>query len=333
MLLQIKNRLSQEVQFRLGHKTIIKKNNEWTEFDQQVLTLADWEDLKDYCLQNNEKVILETKGFVQGIFSDPTQTWTFSFSEWKDCMKAHFAFVQKEAPVSNIQFAPYYDSLKKKTGIHFIASQKKNGKSTLLAEIVSESQKHSPELIAIHALPSQLTVQNFESVVHMGTEGLNWDVQHPIYDGIDTIIVDANEVQNINKWIRFAEEGRAVFISLSANSVENVLQQINSILQTQASVWKRFCDQLNSIIYQKIVAGSNTAVQEIWILGKSDQKKICQNLNEIDFKKMNSESNLYQSLNQSILQSLVRRRFDVKMAFESSNDIDDLDQSLKKMGL
>jgi len=341
MLLQIKNRFSQEVQFRLGHKTIIKINNEWSDFDQKILMVTEWEDLKDYCLQNNEKVVLETKGFVQGLFSDPNQTWTFSFTEWKDCMKAHFSFIPKEIQTSNIQFAPYYECLKKKSGLHFIAGQKKNGKSTLLSEIISESQKYSPALVGVHARPSQLTVQNLDSVVHLGTESLSWDGSHPIYDGIDTLIMDMNEIVNLNKWIRFAEEGRAVYISLSSNSIENVLSQIRSLTYDQISFWGRFCDQLSSVIYQKIVSGLstaqgsslNSAVHEIWILNKEDQKKMSQKLVVDLDQSLGMAKGPYQSLNQSILQSLVRRRIDVKKAFELSNDIEDLDRSLKKMGL
>lgn len=333
ILLQIKNRLSQEVQFRLGHKIIIKINNEWTEFEQPVLSLSDWEDLKDYCLQNNEKVTLETKGFVQGLFSDPTQTWTFSFTEWKDCMKAHFSFVSKEMPTSNIQFAPYYDSLKKKSGIHLISAQKKNGKSTLLSEIILENQKYSPELMGVHALPSQLTIQNLDAVVHLGIESVSWEGSHPIYDGIDTLIVDANEILNLNKWIRFAEEGRTVYLSLSASSIENILLQIRSQTHDHFSLWTRFCHQLSSVIYQKVVPGSDCAVHEIWILKKEDQKNMSEKNHQDPFKNLSVASGLYQSLNQSILQSLVRRRFDVKKAFEISNDIEDLDRSLKKMGL
>lgn len=333
MLQQIKNRLSQEAQFRLGHKTLIKIENEWHEFDEDILSVSDWEDLKDFCLQNNEKVILETKGFVQGIFSDPTQNWVFSFTEWKDCLRAHFSFIQKENKSSSIQFSPYYDNLKKKSGIHIISSQKKNGKSTLLSEIIHESRKYSPELIAVHTLPSQLSLTNLDSVVHLGSDSHLWDFQHPIYDGIDTIVLDLNEIKDLNKWVRFAEEGRTVFISISANSIENVLLQVKSMTQGHDSLWSRFCEQLRSLIYQKLVPGACTSVHEIWVLKKEDQKKITSHFPVGPLSDFILNSNLYQSLNQSILQSLVRRKLDVKKAFEISDDIENLDLSLKKMGL
>jgi twitching motility protein PilT len=333
ILLQIKNRMSQEVQFRLGHKTLIKIENEWYEFDEQVLSVSDWEDLKDLCLQNSEKVTLETKGFAQGIFSDPTQNWFFSFTEWKDCLRAHFTFIQKDKKSASIQYSPFYDNLKKKSGIHIISGLRRSGKSTLLSEIVSESRKHSPELVAVHALPSQMSLTNLDSVVHLGMESLDWDFQHPIYDGIDSIVVDANEIKNLNKWTRFAEEGRTIYISLSGHSIENVLLQIKSITQDQQSLRNRFCELLRSVVYQKIVHGTDFAVHEVWILKKEDQKKLVHHFPDGALSENISSAALYQSLNQSILQSLVRRKLDVKKAFEISDDIENLDLSLKKMGL
>ena len=41
----------------------------------------------------------------------------------------------------------------------------------------------------------------------------------------------------------------------------------------------------------------------------------------------------YQSLNQSIIQNLVRRQIDVKAAFASSDNPEELDETLKRMGL
>jgi twitching motility protein PilT len=41
----------------------------------------------------------------------------------------------------------------------------------------------------------------------------------------------------------------------------------------------------------------------------------------------------YQSLNQAIIQKLIRRKVDVAAAFEASDDPEALDIMLKKMGL
>ena len=56
-----------------------------------------------------------------------------------------------------------------------------------------------------------------------------------------------------------------------------------------------------------------------------DQKKITSHFPVGPLSDFMFNSNLYQSLNQSILQSLVRRKLDVKKAFEISDDIENLD--------
>ena len=82
-----------ELQFRLGHKVLGKKSKDWEEIDHQEMSLSEWEDLKDLCLTKNEKINLETTGFVKGISTLGAQLNSvksiYSFMEWKENFKAH----------------------------------------------------------------------------------------------------------------------------------------------------------------------------------------------------------------------------------------------------
>ena len=104
------------------------------------------------------------------------------------------------------------------------------------------------------------------------------------------------------------------------------------------ALWVRFVDQISTVLNQKIIGLAEGVIHEILIL-KNEQRKVLLNLIDINsnikniFKKEIESLNYYQSYNQSILQAIVRRRIDVKTAFSVSNDPDDLDQQLKKMGL
>lgn len=335
LLSEIQQKGSEQIQFRLGHKTLVKINQEWAELDDKEISLSEWEDLKDYCLQSNDKITLETKGFVRGVLSAATQSWSFSFIEWRDCMRAHFSYISQVDQPSHIQYQPYWDTLKKKDGIHIICGQRAQGKSTLLSEIIQQSRKDSPELVGLHALSSKLTLEAFDSVVHLGTESVVWDSQHPLYDGIDTIVVDMNELQNMAKWIRFAEEGRKIFLTTCSSQIVNALQQAKSILQKDSGLWERFCDQLSSVLFQKQAGLGQGAVQEILVLKKKDQ----QNLMKTELGHfprawmVDGEDVNYLSLNQSLIQGLVRRRIDIKTAFILTPDPDELDRLLKKMGI
>jgi twitching motility protein PilT len=335
MIQDILNRYSlqsaREVQFRLGHRTVFKKNREWIEADQEGLGLSEWEDLKDLCLRADEKIFLETKGYIRGIYTDHKNSWIFSFVEWKENLKAYFSLVTKASGIQLIQNPAYWDALKNKSGIHIISGFKQSGKSTLVSEIITESKQNSVQQIIVHADPSVLTQQLDEMVFQVGPETIQWDANHPFYDGADIIVVDLNDFSNIKKWIQFSEEGKKVFITALSSDVTNTLMQIKSVLSLEPALWARFVEQLSSVLSQKIIGDAEGAVQEILVF-KKNQKQMLIHL-EFNLPSTCFEQNHYQSANQSIIQALVRRRFDVKTAFSISNNPDELDQMLKKMGL
>lgn len=326
---------AQEVQFRLGHKTTYKKNREWIEADTESLSLSEWEDLKDLCLRPDEKILLETKGSIRGLFSDQKNTWVFSFVEWKENLKAYFSHVSSASNINHIQNPTYLEALKSKSGLHVISGFKQSGKSTLIKELVEDLKKNSPQQIVLHSDPSLLTQKLDETVFQLGAETLSWETTHPFYDGVDVVIVDMNDILSWKKWIQFAEEGKKVFITLAANSVENVILQMKSNLSStqELPLWQRLVRQLSSVLNQKIVGVQEGSIHEILVL-KNHGKETLIDFNLAAVTKKELESNHhYQSYNQSIIQAIVRRRFDIKTAFSISVDPDELDQMLKKMGL
>lgn len=325
---------AQEVQFRLGHRTTFKKNREWIEADSESLSLSEWEDLKDLCLRPDEKIFLETKGFIRGIFTDQSgagakHSWSFSFVEWKENLKAYFSFINKATNFNHIQNPIYLEALKNKNGIHLISGFKQSGKSTLMRELIDDLKKDSPQQIVVHSYPSILTQDLDENIFQLGADTLAWDNTHPFYDGVEVVIADFNDIESWSKWIRFAEAGKKVFISLAASNAENALLQIKSQLFSEPDLWARFAYQLTTVLNQKIVGFQEGSIHEILVMKKEGASTLTQGVMQKDLEKQNH----YQSYNQSIIQAIVRRRFDVKTAFAVSDDPEALDQQLKKMGL
>jgi len=336
ILTKIKDSSALEVQFRLGHKTIAKIKNEWLEIDQNSLGVSEWEDLKDLCLTNADKLSLETKGHARGIFKTLDQNWSFSFAEYKDCLKAFFSVIPNFQVLNYIQSPLFWEYVKKQSGIFIITGEKGNGKSLLLRDIILELTKDSPKLVAIHGHFSSLSMLNTDSVMHLSEETLLWDCSHPIYDGVDQFVVDLNSVKNWEKWIRFCEEGRSVYLTLSGLSVENCLEQIRTQLGSQQNLLERFFNVLNGICYQTVMGIKEGAVHEFFLVQQSQRTHLSnKKINEVilDYLHQDHLKPYYQSLNQSIIQALIRRRIDVKTAFQVSHDPDELDTQLKRMGL
>ena len=147
-------------------------------------------------------------------------------------------------------------------------------------------------------------------------------------------IVDSNSIKNWKKWIEIAEQGQCVILSLSSNSIKTILNKLTSELDISTS--QRLFNILNGIVVQKLVGMNYHPCSEI-IIFKENQKAI---MHDIINNKSVTQINLqmefkdsYQSLNQAIIQKLIRRKIDVQAAFEASDNPESLDATLKKMGL
>lgn len=325
-----------ELSFVLGHKALCKKNSEWSELSQLPFSLTEWEDLKENCLQPNEKLKLETKGLVSGVYKAQHSLWKFSFIEDTNCFKAYFSAIQEFSYfTSDLENPMFWSAVKNKNGIFVIGGESRQGKSTLLSEIVDQDQKSNLSLTGIFSLPQQHHWPQVDSVIHLGAEAVDYANDHLCYQGLEKFVVDLNSVKNWQKWIELSESGRSVFLSLNMNSIKNFFQKL--IAEMTGQEFYRFMSYFNGIVIQKLVGAHRIAVHEVLSLRDKEKVEIIkywnetQNFSFVQFATLTSDC--YQSLNQSLIQKLIRRKIDVKTAFASSNDPDELDLQLKKMGL
>lgn len=339
-----------ELQFRLGHKVLGKKSKDWEEIDYKEMSLSEWEDLKDLCLSKNEKINLETTGFVKGISTLNSQMSSqmnsvraiYSFMEWKENFKAHIQINRNTRVATHLQNLSYWESIRKPGGLHFVIGRGKSGKSQFLTEILEELKKDSPQMCATHADLSPLKLAVSDTLMHFGAESLSWSKSHAIYDGVDRLFVDLNDLTQLEKWIEFSEQGRWVVLTMSAGSIQNALEQIYARVNSQPFLWKRFCFQLSSMLCLSGVVEKELTLFESLILVRKFQTELAERFSSqsmtviaelMSTEKANVSHSLYQNLNQSILQALLKRQLDVSLAFQHSNDPEQLDQMLKKMGL
>lgn len=324
-----------EVSFILGHKILSKSGQDWNDVKGDPLTITEWEDLKDLCLIGNEKVQLETKGFVGGLYESHKHSWKFTFIERKDCFRAHLSLIRsQEETQSQIENPLFWETVKKDKGLFIVAGERRQGKTSLLREIIINDQKNKLSLVGIHTATQNHNWPQIDSVIQLGSDTIDFDFNHLIYEGVERIVVDANSVKNWKKWIEVAESGQGVILTLSSNSIKTILNKVTSELDHSSA--QRLFNVLNGIVLQKLVGANYFPCSEILVI-KENQKTIMHDALE---NKTVSQMNLafefkdsYQSLNQAIIQKLIRRKIDVQSAFEASDNPEFLDATLKKMGL
>lgn len=324
-----------EVAFILNNRILSKSGRDWTELKGDVLTIEEWEDLKDLCLQGNEKVQLETKGYISGIFESEKNRWKYSFIEKKDCFRAHLSLIKAQDEVqSYIENPLFWEAIKKSGGLFIVGGGRRQGKSSLIQEIIFNEQKSKLNLVGVHSAVQTQEWNEMDSIVQLGSESLDYDSNHILYEGVERIVVDMNSVKNWKKWIEMAEQGQSVLLSLCVSSVKTIFNKLTSDLDPHTNL--RLVNVLEGVVVQKLVGPSRFPCNEILIL-KEKQKQFLsvhaleKSLAQVSFA--NDFKDSYQSLNQSLVQRLIRRKIDVQAAFEASDDPESLDQMLKKMGL
>lgn len=324
-----------EVSFILGHKILSKAGREWGEVKGEPLSISEWEDLKDLCLLGNEKVQLETKGFVVGVYESKKHRWNFSFIEKKDCYRAHLSLIKNQNETqSNIENPLFWEMLKKEKGMFIVAGERRQGKTSLVQEIITNEQKNKMSLVGIHTVLQNHNWVNMDSVVQLGVDTLDLDTNHILYEGIERIVVDTNNIKNWKKWIEMAEQGHCVILTLSSNSIKTIINKLSSELDTGTA--QRLFNILNGIVVQKLVGNNYHPCSEILIIKENQKSIMHEHLQNATVPKLNLQNDFkesYQSLNQSLVQKLIRRKIDVQAAFESSDNPESLDITLKKMGL
>ena len=336
MLSQVIQKNGRQISFVLGQKALIKIGPDWVPLQNESFQLNEWEDLKDICLHPNEKILLETKGFVSGLFLSSDHTWKISFIERKDCFRAFLALADVNTKLQcQIQNPLFWDLLKKDKGLFIFAGPRRCGKSTLISEILEKKKNEKINLIGIHSFENEFQWPENDTIIQLGSDTLDWDLNHLIYDGLENVVLDLNSIKKWEKWIELGEQGRTLFVSQTAENISVVLQQIFENLTP--GLINRFLNLLNGIVVQKLVGDSMTPIYELLLLRPGDKAKISDVVQTFKINgslnlKVLAESN-YQTFNQSIIQNLVRRQIDVKAAFSASDNPEELDETLKRMGL
>lgn len=335
LLAESRYKKAHEVSFILGQRVLLKFGQEWNEIKNEVLAIEEWEDLKDVCLAGNEKVQLETKGFVVGTYESGDQNWKFAFTEKKECFRAHLSLVKKaEETLSQIENPLFWDAAKKEKGLFIVGGERRQGKTALIQEIVMNIQKSKLSLTAVHSTVQNQNWPAMDSVVQLGMDTVDFDINHIMYEGIERLVVDTNSIKNWKKWIEIAEQGQCVIVSLSSNSIKTILNKLASDLDLNNS--QRLVNVLNGIVVQKLIGQNYHPCSEILIFSETQKNIMSDHLRDNSVAQINLQSvfkDFYQSLNQAIVQKLIRRKIDVQAAFEGSDDPESLDATLKKMGL
>lgn len=140
--------------------------------------------------------------------------------------------------------------------------------------------------------------------------------------------------------LHLSEEGRMVIQIVMAPSVISSLHKVLSVLQSEKNshqLW-RYVDQLQLMVNQVHLIDTHQRdffAHEV-VLGTPGVKKLLLDAQVSTIESQlreNAENQGMVSLNQILLQLMIRRKIDLKTAFLKTRDPDNLDSLLKRVGI
>jgi twitching motility protein PilT len=186
----------------------------------------------------------------------------------------------------------------------------------------------------------QLKEEKASFVYHSGTFASSEEKQ-VFLSGVQLVVFDGfMDDEKILEALSLAEQGYSVIYSMRAPSVLNALRRSISVMYKNfgSQGVSRIAEIMHLMVGQYAMSGLNSekVLAFEMLPSRPEVRKYIEenNFNELDNVLTSSPENSgILTLNQSLLQNLIRRKIDLKTAFEVSRYPDLLDQLLKKVGV
>lgn len=243
--------------------------------------------------------------------------------------------VSQDIPIPQI----LVESYQREHGIILMVGNRNSSVEKTL-EFLFHRYKKNNNNSCVYISRDEQPAESFKQFFHICTYGNRSAPAHLKFlkEASVVILENIQHEEELSAAVNLYEEGRLVILHLSAPSLISALHRICDLaLRTQNShlLW-RVVDGLTLLFNQTKISQAETVFAHEVVLVSPEVKK-CLWLGELkDFEELTKNAGEHSgilTLNQSLLQLLIRRKIEIKTAFEISRDPVDLDQLLKKVGV
>ena len=215
-------------------------------------------------------------------------------------------------------------------GLSLIAGPPSSGKSSLLSLLTQKVMKMT-ELPLVHFYSDEGSAIENTGIPSFSLGNL----KAARLSSADIIVVDGATAENWEDVLNLSESGRHVVLSMQSIDLFSGMKR-----------WNSFCEQKNRTGLQhlqmgmgsRLVKGLETSMVpaiELLLVSPKLRDPVAQlqwNLIEEDMKTSGDKTGM-RTLNQSLLQLLLRRKIEMRTAFQESKNPDEFDHLLKKVGI
>lgn len=242
------------------------------------------------------------------------------------------------AAISELTALPY--------GLVLVTGPTGSGKSTTLASMIDKINTERFGHIITLEDPIEFLHSHKNCVVNQrevgsDTSAYKTAMKHLLRQDPDFCLLgEMRDLETIEAALVTAETGHLVFATLHTNSAVQTINRIVSVFpgEQQERIRVLLSFVLQAVVSQRLlpsIQGGRVAAVEFLSLNPSVRHLIRENkLHQIPgMMQVGQDKSGMMTMNQSLLNLLLKRRIDVKTAFSASTEPEQLDQMMKKAGI
>jgi twitching motility protein PilT len=250
-------------------------------------------------------------------------------------------------PLESLGLPPIIDEFSNVPhGLILVTGPTGSGKSTTIASILDRINRDQRNHILTLEDPIEYIHEHKNSIfnqreVETDTPNYKEGLKHLLRQDPDVCLIgELRDLETIEVALNVAETGHLVFGTLHTNSALSTISRISAVFpgDQQDRIRIQLSMSLYAVVSQRLVptiGGGVTAACEVLMANSAVRNLIRENKLQQIYSMMQvgqTKSGMV-TLNQSLLNLVLKRRIDINSAFECSPDIDELDSMLKKAGI
>jgi twitching motility protein PilT len=303
--------------------------------DSGQMSPVDIRQIVSQVLSEEERQVLNSKSKVQGVKSIGEIAFKFDFQIDFDGVHGSLRLLQNSQETWSFPVMAV-ESVFKSQGLNLVIGPRKSGKTTSLRQLLNAGGSRN-KVIAIFTdeeVPGILSAGN--AVYQYPTSQLKSGF---VPSSADLVVIDSPALAFCEKALQLAEEGRSVILTLAFWNIEMGLQRMTDLLDgAPESRSRRLAQTLQTALGLRLVSGIETPLQGAFemLLADADVQTALKELRFGDLSALmrtSAERTGMRSLNQTLFQLLMKRKVELKAAFEASSEPEELDAMLKKVGI
>ena len=310
------------------------------------------EDTKSLCftiLKKSQKEEFEREKIIEfGIKIKDVSRFRVSLFHQKGSVAGTFRKLSDHIPnLKNLNMPPIVGEMKKfPSGLVLVTGPTGSGKSTTVASIVNQINQEKRANIVTLEDPIEYVYEHQKSIIsqrEIGLDAKNFKsaLQYMLRQDCDICVLgELRNLETIEAALTLSETGHLVFATVHTRTAIQTITRLISVFspEHQWRIRTQVSDSLNAVISQRLIRcldGGRIAAVEVLVINTSVRNLIREDkLHQVyGLMQIGQSSSGMRTMNQTLMDLILKRKIDLQSAFEVSENPSELDGMLKKVGI